>query len=95
MRPSATLINIVRGPVVDTKAVTRALAERQIAVAAFDVTGPGPLPRDQPLLSNPNMVVTLHLGSVIVETRRRMTEHPVDNYLGGLEGRPLPAQTLA
>ena len=92
MKPTATLINISRGPVVDTEAVTRALAEKQIAAAALDVTEPEPLPRDHPLLAMPNVVITPHLGSATVETRRRMAELSVDNLLAGLEGRPLPAQ---
>jgi glyoxylate reductase len=92
MKPDATLINIARGPVVDTQALTRALAENQIAAAALDVTEPEPLPRDHPLLSMPNVVITPHLGSATVETRRRMAELSVDNLLAGLEGRPLPAR---
>jgi glyoxylate reductase len=92
MKPGATLINIARGPVVDTEAITRALSEKQIAAAALDVTEPEPLPRDHPLLSMPNVVITPHLGSATVETRRRMAEFSVDNLLAGLDGRPLPAR---
>lgn len=92
MKPTATLINIARGPVVDTEAVTRALAEEQIAAAALDVTDPEPLPRDHPLLDMPNVIITPHLGSATVETRRRMADLSVENLLAGLEGRPLPAK---
>ena len=92
MKPTATLINISRGPVVDTEALTRALAEKRIAAAALDVTDPEPLPRDHPLLSMPNVVITPHLGSATVETRRRMAELSVENLLAGLEDRPLPAR---
>ena len=86
MKPTATLINISRGPVVDTEAITRALVEKRIAAAALDVTEPEPLPRDHPLLSMPNVVITPHLGSATVETRRRMAEFSVENLLAGLEG---------
>ena len=50
MKPTAILINIARGPVVDTAALTEALQERRIYAAALDVTDPEPLPRDHPLL---------------------------------------------
>ena len=90
MKRGATLINIARGPVVQTEAITRALAQKQIAAAALDVTDPEPLPRGHPLLTMPNVVITPHLGSATVETRRRMAELSVENLLAGLEGRALP-----
>jgi glyoxylate reductase len=90
MKPDATLINIARGPVVDTEALTEALSRHRIAAAALDVTEPEPLPRDHPLLAMPNVIITPHLGSATVETRRRMAELSVDNLLAGLRGEPLP-----
>jgi glyoxylate reductase len=90
MKPDATLINIARGAVVDTQALTLALAQDRIAAAALDVTEPEPLPRNHPLLSMPNVIITPHLGSATVETRRRMAELSVENLLAGLRGEPLP-----
>lgn len=90
MKPSATLINIARGAIVDTTSLTEALVQKRIAAAALDVTEPEPLPRDHPLLYMPNVVITPHLGSATVETRRRMAELSVENLLTGLDGRPLP-----
>jgi glyoxylate reductase len=90
MKPSATLINVARGAVVDTEALARALADGRIAAAALDVTEPEPLPRDHPLLSMPQVVITPHLGSATVETRRRMAELSVENLMAGLRGEPLP-----
>ena len=89
MKPSATLVNIARGAIVDTASLTEALIQRRIAAAALDVTEPEPLPRDHPLLSMPNVVITPHLGSATVETRRRMAELSVENLLAGLRGEPL------
>ena len=63
MKPNATLINIARGAVVDTEALTEALVRSRIAAAALDVTEPEPLPRDHPLLSMPNVVITPHLAA--------------------------------
>jgi glyoxylate reductase len=90
MRQSATLINIARGAIVDTQALTEALAQRRIAAAALDVTQPEPLPRDHPLLAMPNVLITPHMGSATVETRRRMAELSVENLLAGLGSAPLP-----
>ena len=90
MKSDATLINIARGAVVDTEALTRAMAEQRIAAAALDVTEPEPLPRDHPLLAMPHVVITPHLGSATVETRRRMAELSVENLLAGLRDAPLP-----
>jgi glyoxylate reductase len=89
MKPDATLINIARGAVVDTEALTKAMSENRIAAAALDVTEPEPLPRNHPLLSMPNVVITPHLGSATVETRRRMAELSVENLMAGLRGEPL------
>ncbi len=90
MRPTATLINIARGAVVDTEALTSALESGQIAAAALDVTDPEPLPRSHPLLKLSNVVVVPHLGSATVQTRQRMAEMSVENLLAGLAGRSLP-----
>jgi glyoxylate reductase len=90
MRPTATLINIARGAVVDTDALTSALESGQIAAAALDVTDPEPLPRSHPLLKLSNVVVVPHLGSATVQTRQRMAEMSVENLLAGLAGRSLP-----
>ncbi len=90
MKPSATLINIARGAVVDTDALARALSAGRIAAAALDVTDPEPLPRDHPLLTMPQVLITPHLGSATVETRRRMAEVSVENLMAGLRGEPLP-----
>jgi glyoxylate reductase len=90
MKPTATLINIARGAVVDTQALLTALETGQILAAALDVTDPEPLPRGHRLLELPNVTIVPHLGSATVETRQRMAEVSVENLLAGLEGRTLP-----
>jgi glyoxylate reductase len=89
MKPTATLVNLARGPVVDTAALLEALKTGVIASAALDVTDPEPLPRDHGLLSLPNVVITPHLGSATIETRRKMAEVSVANLLAGVRGQPL------
>jgi glyoxylate reductase len=90
MKPTASLINAARGAVIDLDAVTDALANRRIHAAALDVTDPEPLPRDHPALKLTNVIITPHLGSATVQTRRRMAEMSVENLLAGLAGKPLP-----
>ncbi len=95
MKPTAILVNIARGPVVDTQALTEALTARRIYAAALDVTDPEPLPRGHPLLRLDNVIVTPHLGSATEQTRQRMVEMSVENLLAGLAGRPLPSPVAA
>ncbi len=95
MKPTATLINISRGPIVDTDALTEALEQRRIYAAAVDVTEPEPLPRDHPLLALDNLTITPHLGSATVETRAAMARLSIENLLAGLRGEPLPVQVPA
>ena len=90
MKPTAILVNIARGPVVDTDALTEALTEKRIAHAGLDVTDPEPLPRGHPLLALENVTIVPHLGSATHETRRRMAELSVDNLRAGLAGQALP-----
>jgi len=90
MKTTALLVNIARGPVVDTVALIAALKDGRIAAAALDVTDPEPLPRDHALLSFSNVVIAPHLGSATEQTRRRMAEMSIENLLAGLSRQPLP-----
>ena len=89
MKPTATLVNIARGPIVDTNALYEALRDGVIASAGLDVTDPEPLPRDHPLLGLGNVTILPHLGSATIETRRKMAEVSVKNLHLGLRGEPL------
>ena len=90
MKPTAILINVARGPVVDSAALYHALHEKQIAAAGLDVTDPEPLPPTDPLYRLSNCLIVPHIGSATVNTRRRMAELACDNLLAGLAGQPLP-----
>jgi glyoxylate reductase len=90
MKPSAILINTARGSIVDPDALFRALRDGQIAGAALDVTDPEPIPMDSPLLSLNNLIITPHIGSASLQTRRRMAEMAIANLIAGLKGEFLP-----
>jgi phosphoglycerate dehydrogenase-like enzyme len=61
MKDAALLVNVARGPVVDTDALVEALGTRRIH-AALDVTDPEPLPEGHPLWSAPNLLLSPHVG---------------------------------
>ena len=69
MRPTAHLINVARGRIVDEPALIRALQEGRIAAAALDVTVEEPLPQTSPLWSLPNVLITPHVAGETQSTR--------------------------
>jgi len=90
MKPTAFLINMARGPVVDTDALYEALTTGEIAGAGLDVTDPEPLPRNHRLLKLDNVIIAPHLGSASNRTRQRMMEITVENLIAGISGHQLP-----
>ncbi len=86
MKPTAILINVSRGEVIDEAALVEALKKERIAGAGLDVfenepkLAPG-------LVGLENVVLTPHIGSASFETRERMANMAVQNLLVGLEGR--------
>ena len=98
MKPTATLTNIARGGVVDDAALAAALRERRIAAAALDVFEGEP--RVHPdLLAAPTAVLTPHIASATIATRRAMANLAADNLIaaltGGVPPTPLNPQVLA
>jgi D-3-phosphoglycerate dehydrogenase len=72
MKPSALLVNVARGPVVDEAALVDALRAGRIGGAALDVFATQPLPADHPFLALPNVIVTPHLAGITEESMARM-----------------------
>ena len=90
MKKTAYLINNSRGPVVDEKALYRALKEGWIAGAGLDVFEQEPTPTDNPLLKLDNIVVAPHISSASFETRSKMAEMVADNLVSFFEGKKPP-----
>jgi gluconate 2-dehydrogenase len=80
MKPTATLINIARGGIVDDAALAVALRERRIAAAGLDVFEGEPKVHPD-LLTVPNVVLTPHIASATLRTRRAMAQLAADNLV--------------
>ncbi|XP_034418036.1 glyoxylate/hydroxypyruvate reductase B-like [Cyclopterus lumpus] len=90
MKPTATLVNVSRGLVVDQDALVEALRSGRIGAAALDVTHPEPLPRDHPLLGLPNVLITPHMGISTNATATAIVEKMLENGLAAVKGLPVP-----
>jgi glyoxylate/hydroxypyruvate/2-ketogluconate reductase len=98
MKPTATLVNIARGGLIDELALADALAHGRLAAAGLDVYEGEPAVRPE-LLALRNVVLTPHIGSASAATRRAMVALAVDNLLAALgigadAGRPPNALNL-
>ena len=85
MKPTATLINIARGGIVDDAALAQALKAQRIAAAGLDVFEGEPKVHPD-LLTVPNVVLTPHIASATVATRRAMGKLAADNLVAVLGG---------
>ncbi len=90
MKKTAILINNARGPVIDEKALYKALKEGWIAGAGLDVFEQEPTPLSNPLLALENVVVAPHISSSSIETRAKMSEMVAENLIAFFEGKVPP-----
>ncbi len=89
MKPTATLVNIARGGIVDELALAKALKENKIFAAGIDVFEGEPTVRPE-LLALKNVVLAPHIASATEKTRRAMIELAIENCLAGLAGKTPP-----
>ncbi|AEM79124.1 C-terminal binding protein [Thermoanaerobacter wiegelii] len=86
MKPSAFIINTARGPVIDEKALIKALQEKRIAGAGLDVLEQEPTPSDNPLLKMDNVIITPHVAwyseEAEAELRTKAAQGVADVLLG-------------
>ncbi len=89
MKPTATLTNVARGGIVDDAALAAALREGRIAAAGLDVFEGEPAVHPD-LLTLPSVVLTPHIASASVATRRAMADLAADNLIAALTGGTAP-----
>ncbi|APT83251.1 D-isomer specific 2-hydroxyacid dehydrogenase family protein [Corynebacterium ammoniagenes] len=92
MPKHAVVVNVGRGPLVDTDALTEALKNGVIAGAGLDVTDPEPLPDGHPLWDEVNCVITPHLANPPYSVRKRIGAHTVEVAKAFEAGEPLPTE---
>jgi phosphoglycerate dehydrogenase-like enzyme len=89
MKPTAYLLNVARGRLVDEAALVNALAAGRLAGAGLDAVAVEPLPDDSPLWRLPNVIITPHTSAIT----DRLGDHFVDFWCDNLrcfaEGEPL------
>lgn len=89
MKQSAILVNVARGPVVDTQALYEALTQGQIAAAGLDVLEKEPISRDNPLneiKDSTKLIITPHMAWASTEARERLVDEVVKNIQAFLDG---------
>ena len=82
MKPSAWLVNVARGSLVDQDALLEALNSKAIGGAVLDVTEPEPLPKGDPLWTADNCIITMHKSGV---AQTRMFHRAADRFLENLK----------
>ena len=89
MKPTAYLVNISRGPIVDEAALVDALQRRAIAGAALDTFDVEPLPENHPLLQLDNTLICPHLGYVTDDSYRAMYAGVIEDIRAFASGEPV------
>lgn len=90
MKPSAWVVNVGRGELIDQDALIEACEKRRIAGAFLDTVTPEPLPPEHPLWTTPNVILSMHLsGRSQTRMFLRATSLFLDNLKAFLAGKPL------
>ncbi|MBO0855209.1 MAG: hydroxyacid dehydrogenase [Nocardia sp.] len=92
LRPHSWVVNIARGPLIDTDALVAALRNNVIGGAALDVTDPEPLPDSHPLWALPNVIITPHDSNPPQLRTAAFARHVAENITRFAAGRTLLAR---
>jgi glycerate dehydrogenase len=88
MKPTAFLINMSRGKMVNDTDLTQALRDGRLAGYATDVLSQEPPPADHPLLQAPNCIISPHIGWATKESRQKLWKMCAENIRAFSEGKP-------
>jgi D-3-phosphoglycerate dehydrogenase len=89
MKPSAVIINVARGEIIDEVALVEALGDGRLSGAGLDVFAREPPDPANPLLHIDNVVATPHIAGMSFDTSRRRAEACAENVRRVSDGRPL------
>jgi phosphoglycerate dehydrogenase-like enzyme len=89
MKPTAVMINVGRGPVIDEAALVKALRENKIKGAALDVFDTEPLPPESPFFDLENVLISPHAADHLPDLRERALQFFAENFDRFLKGEPL------
>jgi D-3-phosphoglycerate dehydrogenase len=90
MKPGAIFINVGRGDLADSAAITGALQSGHLAGAALDVFDPEPIPPDHPIRTMPNVILASHIASASPPAVKTLRESAARIALMAVNGQPLP-----
>lgn len=90
MKRGVILINLARGDLIDSQALTESLQSGQVSNAALDVFAPEPIPVEHPLLKMENVILASHIASTSVPAVRKLRETAAKLALLAVTGQPLP-----
>ncbi len=90
LKKGVRIINAARGGLVDEACLNEALTSGLVAGAGLDVFSTEPAPKDLPLLQNPKVVLTPHLGASTQEAQVEVAVEVVEQVLAILRGEPAP-----
>lgn len=89
MKPGSIFINVGRGDLVDSAALTSALQNGTLAAAALDVFDPEPIPTDHPILKMPNVIIAAHIASASAPAVKKLRESAAITALKAVRGEAL------
>jgi phosphoglycerate dehydrogenase-like enzyme len=90
MKPGAILINVARGDLIDSAALTSALQQGHVSAAALDVFAPEPIPPDHAILKMDQVIVSPHVASTSVQAMRKLRTTVAGIVASALRGERLP-----
>lgn len=90
MKPGVVLINLARGDLIESAALTEALANGHVAAAAMDVFAPEPIPAEHPILKMDRVVLAPHIASTSVRAVHKLRTTAASIAAQAVRGEPLP-----